>query len=41
MTFKFEKEPRAYIKHYYIKTAEEFCNKINKNAHYHKNNPEF
>ena len=24
------KEPEAYIKHFYTKTAEEFCNKINK-----------
>ena len=37
-----EKEPKAFIKHYYTKTAEEFCRKINKgNAHYHKEHPNF
>ncbi len=35
----FEKKPKAYIKHFYTKTAEEFCNKINKDAHRHKNHP--
>ena len=35
------KEPEAYIKHFYTKTAEEFCNKINKgDGHYHKSHPE-
>ena len=34
----FEKNPKAYIKHFYTKTAEEFCDKLNKgNAHFHKN----
>ena len=34
---KKENSPLAYIKHYYTKTVEEFCNKINKgNAHYNK-----
>jgi hypothetical protein len=37
---KIEVSPLAYIKHYYTKTVEEFCNKINKgNAHFHKNHP--
>jgi hypothetical protein len=32
---KVEKTPLAYIKHYYTKTVEEFCNKIKRgNAHY-------
>jgi len=35
------KEPVAYIKHFYTKTAEEFCNKINKgDGIYHKSHPE-
>ena len=35
------KEPEAYIKHFFTKTVEEFCNKINKgDGHYHKNHPE-
>ncbi len=39
---KIEISPLAYIKHYYTKTAEEFCNKINKgNAHFHKNHPKY
>lgn len=42
ISYKFLKEPKAYIKHYYTKTAEEFCNKLNKgNAHFHKNHPEY
>ena len=39
---KIEISPLAYIKHYYTKTVEEFCNKINKgHAHYHKNHSYF
>ena len=35
---KFEKNPKAFIKHFYTKTAEEFCDKIKRgHAHYHKN----
>jgi len=42
MTYKFKKNPKAYIKHYYTKTAEEFCNKITKgNAHFHTHHPEY
>lgn len=34
------KEPEAYIKHFFTKTAEEFCNKINKgDGHHHKGHP--
>ena len=37
-----EIEPIAYIRHYYTKTVEEFCLKINKgNAHFHKNHFEY
>jgi hypothetical protein len=40
--YKIEISPLAYIKHYYTKTVEEFCNKINKgNAHFHKNHPDY
>jgi hypothetical protein len=39
---KIENSPLAYIKHYYTKTVEEFCNKINKgHAHFHKKHPYF
>jgi hypothetical protein len=39
--FKVPKKPQAYIKHFYTKTAEEFCNKINKgDGHFHKSHPE-
>ena len=39
---KKKKNPKAYIKHYYTKTAEEFCNKITKgNAHFHTHHPEY
>ena len=42
MNNRFPNNPKAYIKHYYTKTAEEFCNKITKgNAHFHKNHPEY
>ena len=35
-----EKNHQAYIKHYYTKTVQEFCNKINKvNAHFNKKHP--
>ena len=37
-----EDEPKAFIKHYYTKTVEEFCIKINKgNAHFHKKHPNY
>jgi hypothetical protein len=33
----FENNPKAFLKHYYTKTAEEFCNKLRKgNAHFNK-----
>ena len=36
---KFENNSLAYIKHFYTKTAEEFCNKINKgDIHYNIDN---
>lgn len=39
---KFEKKPKAYIKHYYTKTVEEFCDKLKKgDAHFHKNHIEY
>jgi len=39
---KFEKDPKAFIKHFYTKTAEEFCNKINKgHAHFHRNHSDY
>ena len=39
---KIEISPMAFLKHYYTKTVEEFCNKLNKgNAHYHKNHPNY
>ena len=39
---KFEKQPKAYIKHFYTKTAEEFCHKIKRgHAHFHKNHPNY
>ena len=39
---KIEISPMAYIKHYYTKTVEEFCNKINKgHAHFHKKHPNY
>ena len=42
MSHKFEKNPKAYIKHYYTKTVEEFCNKLKKgNAHFHKNHKQY
>ena len=38
----FEKNSIAYIKHFYSKTVEEFCHKINKgNAHFHRNHPQY
>ena len=38
--FAVPKKPKAYIKHFYTKTAEEFCNKIIKgDVHYPKNDP--
>lgn len=34
------KNPEAYIKHFYTKTVEEFCKKINRgDGHYYKNHP--
>ena len=38
----FERRPKAYIKHYYTKTAEEFCYKLKKgHAHFHKNHKNY
>jgi hypothetical protein len=38
--FKPPKKPEAFIKHFYTKSAEEFCNKINKgDGHFYKNHP--
>ena len=35
-------KPEAYIKHFYTKTAEEFCNKINKgDVQFHENYPKY
>lgn len=40
--FKIPKNPMALIKHFYTKTAEEFCNKINKgDVQFDINNPSF
>jgi len=34
--------PKAYIKHYYTKTVEEFCKKIKKgDAHFNINHPDY
>ena len=42
MNNRFERKPKAYIKHYYTKTAEEFCYKLKKgNAHFHKNHKQY
>ena len=39
--FKPTYKPEAYIKHFYTKSAEEFCNKINKgDGQYHKDHPQ-
>jgi hypothetical protein len=39
---KFPKDSLAYIKHFYTKTAEEFCNKISKgDIQFHKNHPNY
>ena len=39
---KFEESSKAYIKHFYTKTAEEFCRKVNKgHAHFHKDHPKY
>ena len=38
----FPKDSLAYIKHFYTKTAEEFCNKISKgDIQFHKNHPKY
>ena len=40
LDFTAPKEPESYIKHFYTKTAEEFCYKIKKgDGHYNKNHP--
>jgi len=40
--FILPKIPKAYIKHFYTKTAEEFCNKISKgDVHFPKNHPDY
>ena len=42
LSSKFEKKSKAYIKHYFTKTAEEFCYKLKRgNAHFHKNHSEY
>ena len=39
---KFEKKPKAYIKHFYTKTAEEFCEKMKKGGgHINKSHPKY
>ncbi len=39
---KYYKNPSAYIKHFYTKTVEEFCVKLNKgHAQFHKNHPKY
>jgi DNA-binding Lrp family transcriptional regulator len=40
--FDIPNKPKAYIKHFYTKTAEEFCNKINKgDVHFPQNHPDY
>ena len=40
--FDIPNKPKAYIKHFYTKTAEEFCNKIIKgDVHFTKNHPDY
>ena len=40
--FRVPYKPEAYIKHFFTKTAEEFCNKINRgDAHFPNNCPEY
>ena len=40
--YKFEEKPKAYIKHFYTKTVEEFCAKLKKgDAHFHKDHAKY
>ena len=40
--YNYKNNLTGFIKHYYTKTAEEFCYKIKKgNAHFHKNHPNY
>lgn len=40
--FAIPNKPKAYIKHFYTKTAEEFCNKISKgDVHFPRNHPSY
>ena len=42
MDFNPPYDPEAWVNHYYTKTVEEFCNKIEKgDVHYSKNHPQF
>lgn len=42
LNVEYNNNSMAYIKHFYTKTAEEFCNKINKgDAQFHKNHPKY
>ena len=39
---KFEKHPKTFIKHFYTKTAEEFCDRIKRgHVHFHKNHKDY
>jgi len=39
---KLKKNPKAFIKHFFTKTAEEFCEKIKRgHAHFHKNHKDY
>ena len=38
ISYNFDKNPKAYIKHFFTKTVKEFCDKLYKgNAHFYKN----
>ena len=39
---KFEKHPKTFIKHFYTKTAEGFCDRIKRgHVHFHKNHKDY
>ena len=40
--YEFKNNSKAFIKHYYTKTVEEFCQKINRgDAHFHRNHSSY
>jgi hypothetical protein len=40
--FEVPDKPEAYIKHFYTKTVEEFCDKLKKgHAHFHREHPKY